>query len=200
MSAPPSERRFTWIHAASIVLVVGALVWIGVAAAPHVTRPRVEGLIRGAGSWGPLILLGLQIAQILIAPIPGVFMPILAGALYGPVLGVLIAAGGALLGSGAAFAIGSRAGSPLLRRWLGEEAVEKAHALVGGKRWLALIPLFLLPFTPADAICFVAGMIGVRGNRFLLAVLLGRVPKDSALALAGAGLIRLGHFVSGHGG
>jgi uncharacterized membrane protein YdjX (TVP38/TMEM64 family) len=199
MSRAPSENRFTWIHALVILVVVGALVWIGFLAAPHFTRARLEGALRGAGAWGPLILIGLQIAQILIAPIPGVFMPILAGVLYGPVLGVLIAAVGTMLGSAAAYLIGRRAGLPLLRRWIGAAAVEKAQEMVGGRRWLALIPLFLFPFTPADAICFVAGMVGVRANHFAAAVLLGRVPKDSALALAGAGLIKLGGLISGHG-
>ena len=200
MSRAPSQHRFTWIHALIIVAFVAALVWIGIEAAPYFTRARLEGFIRGAGAWGPLILLGLNVAQILIAPIPGVFVPIVAGILYGPVLGSLIAAGGTLLGSAVAFAIGSRAGVPLLRRLIGDEVVEKAQSLMGGGRWLALIPLFLLPFTPADALCFVAGMIGIKASRFGLAVLLGRVPKEIALALAGAGLIRLGGFVSGHGG
>jgi|SRR6267378_1684693 len=200
MSRAPSEHRFTWIHALVILAVAVALVWIGIAAAPYFTRARLEGFIRGAGAWGPFILIGLNIAQILIAPIPGVFVPIVAGILYGPVLGALIATVGTLLGSALAFAIGSRAGVLLLRRWIGNDVVEKAQALMGGGRWLALIPLFLLPFTPADAICFVAGMIGIRSSRFALAVLLGRVPKEVALALAGAGLIRLGGFVSGHGG
>ena len=157
-----------------------------------------SGFIRGGGAWGPLLLLGLIVAQILIAPIPGFFMPILAGILYGPVLGVIVAVAGTLIGSAIAFAIGKRAGLPLLRRWLGEGTIAKAQALVGGRRWVALVPLFLLPFTPADAICFVAGMIGVRTRRFALAVVLGRVPKETALALAGAGLIRLGNLVSGH--
>jgi len=200
MSRAPSERRFTWIHALFILVLAAALIWICFAAAPHFTRARVEGWIRGAGAWGPFILLAIQIAQIIIAPIPGVFLPILAGILYGPVLGLLIASVGTLLGSALAFTIGSRAGVPLLRRWIGDETVEKAQALMGGKRWLALIPIFLFPFTPADAICFVAGMIGIKARHFALTVLLGRVPKECALALAGAGLIRLGGFVSGHGG
>ncbi|HMI30342.1 MAG TPA: VTT domain-containing protein [Candidatus Limnocylindrales bacterium] len=189
--------RFPWKHAIIIAAVVAAVVCLGIFLAPHFTRPRMESLIRGAGHWGPLILLGVQIAQILIAPIPGVFMSILAGALYGPLVGSLIAVVGTLLGSMAAYAIGSRAGVPLLKRWIGEEKVEKASAIVGGKRWMALVPIFLFPFTPADAVCFVAGMIGMRPGRFFLAVLLGRMPKECALALAGAGLIRLGGFVAG---
>jgi len=198
MPRAPSERRFTWIHVVGIAVVLAALVWIGIAAAPTFARGRLESYVRGVGVWGPLILLGLQIAQIIIAPIPGVFVPIVAGILYGPVLGVLIATVGTMLGSAAAFAIGSRAGMPLLRRWIGAETLARAQDLVGGRRWIALVPIFLLPFSPSDAICFIAGMIGVRADRFALAVLLGRVPKDAALALAGAGLIRLGNLVSGH--
>lgn len=195
MSRAQPQRRFPWIPLLALLAFLALTVWIAVASAPHFTRPRLESFIRSAGAWGPLILFGLTIAQILIAPIPGVFMPILAGALYGPVVGVLIAAGGTLVGSATAYFIGSKAGVPLLKRWIGAENVERAHGLVGGKRWLALVPLFLLPFTPADAICFVAGMIGIKPLRFGLAVLLGRVPKDGALALAGAGLIHLGDLV-----
>jgi uncharacterized membrane protein YdjX (TVP38/TMEM64 family) len=195
MSRAEPQRRFQWIPLLLLLAFVLLAVWIAIVSAPHFTRPRLESFIRSTGAWGPFILFGLMIAQILIAPIPGVFMPILAGALYGPVVGVLIAAGGTLVGSATAYFIGSRAGVPLLKRWIGAENVERAQRLMGGKRWIALVPLFLLPFTPADAICFVAGMIGILPLRFALAVLLGRVPKDGALALAGAGLIHLGDLV-----
>jgi uncharacterized membrane protein YdjX (TVP38/TMEM64 family) len=199
MSRKQTTFQFRWTHAIAIAAVVAVSVWIGIEAAPVFTRSRLEAFVRGAGPWGPYILLGLQIAQILVAPIPGVFMPILAGALYGPVVGVLIVSAGTVLGSSAAYAIGGRAGLPLLKRWLGEENVAKAQRLVGGKRWLALVLIFLVPFSPSDAICFVAGMIGIKPDRFFLAVLIGRVPKDCALALAGAGLIRLGGFLSASG-
>ena len=195
MSRAEPQRRFPWIPLLLLLAFLVLTVWIAIASAPHFTRPRLESFIRSTGTWGPFILFGLMIAQILIAPIPGVFMPILAGALYGPVVGVLIAAGGTLVGSAAAYFIGRRAGVPLLKRWIGAENVERAQKRMGGKRWIALVPLFLFPFTPADAICFVAGMIGIKPLRFGLAVLLGRVPKDGALALAGAGLIHLGDLV-----
>jgi len=199
MARSRPASRFPWKHAIIIAAIVAALVGLCIAMAPIVTRPRMEALVRGAGLWGPLILLGVQIAQILIAPIPGVFMSILAGVLYGPLVGSLIAVVGTLIGSAAAYAIGRKAGVPLLKRWIGAEKVARAGAIVGGRRWLALVPIFLFPFTPADAICFVAGMVGMKPGRFFLAILLGRVPKECALALAGAGLIRLGGLVARSG-
>jgi len=187
-------RRISWLQGILLAIAIGGLVWLGIALAPMFSRERLEQLVRGAGAWGPAILLGLQVAQILVAPIPGVFVPILAGILYGPVVGPCLASLGTVLGSAAAFAIGSRAGRPLLERWIGAAQIEKAHALIGGKRWLALIPLFLVPFSPSDALCFVAGIVGLSPRHFFLAVLLGRLPKDCALALAGSGLIGLGSW------
>lgn len=191
----PSPRGARWRLLLLALAVAAALVGIAILTAPYVSRSRLEGLIRGAGVWGPLVLIGLQVLQILIAPIPGVFMPLLAGILYGPGAGIVITITGTLLGSGLAFAIGRRAGLPLLRRWIGDGNVERARSLVGGRRWLALALIFLVPFSPSDAICFVAGMIGMRTSRFAPAVLLGRVPKDAALVLVGAGLLRLGDWI-----
>ncbi|MBI4364850.1 MAG: TVP38/TMEM64 family protein, partial [Candidatus Latescibacteria bacterium] len=145
MSGPgPEEQRrlrFSWSQGVLLAIVIAALVWLGIALAPMFSRERVETLVRGAGEWGPLILVGLQVAQILVAPIPGVFVPILAGILYGPIVGPLLASTGTVLGSAAAYTIGWRAGRPLLERWVGRDRLERAHALLGGKRWLALIPL-----------------------------------------------------------
>lgn len=182
---------FRWILAAA---GLAAIVAVGFWATPHFSRERLEGWVAEAGAWGPMVLLLVQVVQIVVAPIPGVLVPFLAGFLYGPWLGPLVAVGGTALGSVAAFAAGRFAGRPLAARWVGEAPLERAHQLIGGKRWLALVPLFLVPFSPADALCIVAGLIGLDWRHFLLAVALGRLPKDAALALAGAGLLRLDLF------
>lgn len=185
--APPPRGRPSWRAVLLFAAVAAVIIVAGYALAPLVTRARVEGWVRGAGGWGPYLLLAVQMAQILVAPIPGVFVPLLAGALYGPVVGALVTVAGTLLGSTAAYWIGRGAGRPVAERWIGPVAVEKAHALLRGKRWLALVPIFLVPFSPADAICFAAGILSMPWGSFALAVLLGRVPKDAALAI-GAGL------------
>jgi len=176
--------------AAALAAIVAAGYWL----APYVSRERLESWVRAAGAWGPLVLLVFQVAQIVVAPFPGLFVPFLAGLFYGPWLGPAVAAGGTALGSVAAYALGRFAGRPLAARWVGEEPLDRAHRLIGGKRWLALVPLFLVPFSPSDALCIVAGLIGLDWRYFLLAVALGRVPKDAAIALAGAGLLRLDSF------
>jgi uncharacterized membrane protein YdjX (TVP38/TMEM64 family) len=170
-------------------IVALAAVTIAVArwAAPYVTRARLESWVEGAGPWGPLVLLGIQVGQILAAPIPGVLVPILAGVLYGPVLGPILTVGGTLIGSAVAYWIGRTAGHPLAERLVGKPAIDKAEALIHGKRWVALALVFLIPFSPADALCFVAGIVGMRWPLFTAAILAGRVPKE-VLISAGAAL------------
>ncbi len=170
-----------------VVVIFGAITVLGFVLAPHFHRERIEGWVRAAGAWGPFVLLAVQACQILLAPIPGFFVPVLAGLFYGPIVGPLITMAGSVLGSGAAFWIGRSGGRPVAERLVGEEAIRKAQQLFAGKRWIALVPLLLFPFSPADALCFVAGIIGMDAKRFFFAVALGRLPKDAIVA-AGAAL------------
>lgn len=189
-----SPRR-AWPSTARWLLLLLAAVlaaWLVHRVGPHLSRARIEGWTAAAGSWGPLVLLVVQVLQIVVAPIPGAMVPFLAGALYGPWAGPLIAAAGTALGSAGAYALGRVAGRPLASRWVGAAALDRAHAMIGGRRWVALVPLFLFPLSPSDALCIAAGVIGLEWPQFLLAVALGRLPKDAVVALAGAGLLRLG--------
>lgn len=184
--ARPDGKR-ALLRATFLVLGIGAAIGIaGYLLAPHISREGMEAWVKNAGAWGPIALLGLQAGQILAAPIPGVFVPLIAGVLYGPLWGSILTAIGTLIGSAAAYWIGRAAGRRIAEKWIGASALAEARRLVQGKRWLALIPLFLFPFSPADALCFMAGIVGVGWPPFLGAVLLGRIPKDVAIAIGAA--------------
>ena len=183
----PESRSSQILRIAIFVLIVAGLTGLILAFAPHLSRARVHEWAMGAGVWGPLLLIGIQAGQILAAPIPGVFVPVVAGVLYGPVLGPLVTIVGTILGSAGAYWIGQTGGRRIAERLLGRAAVAKASRLLHGRRWMALIPIFLFPFSPADALCFVAGIVDMGWTRFAIAVAIGRIPKDALLAAA-AGL------------
>jgi len=181
----PGAPKRALLRATILFVVIGGV--IGVVAyllRPHITQEQLAGWVRGAGPWGPIALLGIQAGQILAAPIPGVFVPLVAGVLYGPLWGSVFTGIGTVIGSAAAFWIGRGAGRRVAVRWIGKDALEEAQNAIRGKRWLALIPLFLFPFSPADALCFVSGIVGVGWLQFLTIVALGRIPKDVAIAIS----------------
>ena len=182
----PKRLRWWLLGAAVVVLLVATLLFLRWAM-PIFTREHLASWVKGAGAWGPLVLLGMQALQILVAPIPGVFVPIMAGVFYGPVVGPLLTMAGTLIGSALAYWIGRLAGRVVAERWIGKPALDKAHDLLHGKRWLALAVIFLIPFSPADALCFVSGIVGMGWGPFTAAVLVGRLPKDVLIA-AGAAL------------
>jgi len=183
----PESRASQLVRIAILVVIVAGVTALILVFAPHLSRARVNAWAKGAGVWGPLLLIGIQAGQILVAPIPGVFVPVVAGILYGPIVGPLVTVVGTVLGSAGAFWIGRTGGRRVTEKLLGRAAVAKAGKLLHGRRWIALIPIFLFPFSPADALCFVAGIVDMEWSRFLLAVAIGRVPKDALLAAA-AGL------------
>ena len=183
MNDRPESRRGLpprfWL---SLIVIAAVLLALGIWLAPHLSRERVEAWVRAAGPWGPIALMGVQIVQILLAPIPGGFVQILAGALYGPLWGPVLTSVGTMIGSTAAYWIGRSVAHDVVERWVGADALAKAHDLIRGKRWIALVPIFLVPFSPADAICFMAGIVNVPWGPFTIAVLVGRLPRDAALA------------------
>jgi len=180
----PESRSSQILRIAIFVAIVVGLSILILALAPHLSRARIHAWARAAGIWGPLLLLGIQAGQIIAAPIPGVFVPVVAGILYGPIVGPLATVGGTILGSAGAYWIGRTGGRHMTERLLGRAAVAKAGKLLEGRRWIALIPIFLVPFSPADALCFVAGIVEMNWSRFVIAVAIGRIPKDALIAAA----------------
>ena len=55
--------------------------------------------VRSHGVWGMLVFLALEVFQIVVAVVPGEPVQIMAGALYGPVGGLLLCLVGILIGS-----------------------------------------------------------------------------------------------------
>jgi len=182
-----SAAKHPFVRATLLFVAIGGVITLlGFLIKPHISHEAIKEWVRHAGPWGPVALLGVQAGQILAAPIPGVFVPLIAGVLYGPLWGSVLTGIGTAIGSAAAYWIGRGAGRRIAEKWIGEEALEQAQQAIRGKRWLALIPLFLFPFSPADALCFMSGIAGVGWPQFLLAVLFGRIPKDVVIAISAA--------------
>jgi uncharacterized membrane protein YdjX (TVP38/TMEM64 family) len=128
------------------------------------------------GPWGMLALIGLQVAQTLLAPIPGHGLNIVGGYLYGLWLGTLINMTGTLIGSGIAIWLARRFGRPLVERWVPPKRLAQLDRLAKQRGPAFFFLIFLFPFLPDDAACFVAGLSPLPLGEMMLLVLLGRLP------------------------
>lgn len=144
------------------------------------------------GPWGPLGIVVLEVAQILLAPIPGQAVGVVSGYLYGPWWGTLYAMAGLVAGSLLGFLLARHLGRPLIRRLAGESTLAHIDSLARRGGALFFLLVWLVPFTPDDVACFAAGLTPISMGQLLLLVTLGRLPGVLVSAWLGANATRLG--------
>jgi uncharacterized membrane protein YdjX (TVP38/TMEM64 family) len=139
-------------------------------------QEQIGSWVAGFGPWGPLALVALEIAQTLLAPIPGQAIEAVGGYLYGPWLGTLYAMLGVGVGSLLGFLLARRFGRPWVARLVGPHALARLDDLArrGGALFFFLIWLF--PFVPDDLACLAAGLTPMPTGQFLILMFLGRMP------------------------
>jgi len=124
------------------------------------------------GALAPLIYTGAFSLQILLAPVPGNFMGLMGGYLFGAALGTLYSVAGLTLGAGLAMLIARRFGRPLLERFFAP-----AHLAHWEKKLRVRSPVtwWLIFFFPVpDLIFYAAGLTSAPLRLLLIAVLTGR--------------------------
>jgi uncharacterized membrane protein YdjX (TVP38/TMEM64 family) len=124
------------------------------------------------GATAPLVYIGVFSLQILIAPLPGQFLGVMGGYLFGVMLGSLYSITGLALGAGLAIWLGRRFGRPLLERFFEAQQLayweKKMRTRSGFTWWL----LFLFPVP--DVIFYIAGLSSTSLRTLLIALIAGR--------------------------
>lgn len=163
------------IALAGLIVVTGSLGWLP--GLKLLSDPdQLRAVVTGWGPWGALVLIGLQIAQSLLAPIPGHALGLAGGYLYGAWLGTLINMAGTMIGSGIAMGLARRFGRPLVQRWVSSDWLARLDGLAARRGPAVFFLIFLFPFLPDDAACYVAGLSPLPLRELLLLALLGRLP------------------------
>ncbi|HEX7100032.1 MAG TPA: TVP38/TMEM64 family protein [Acidimicrobiia bacterium] len=191
-ASPPEEKRsrlLPFLIGGAVLAALGMLTWW---AWPYISRffdpEEARRLVEDAGAWGPLVLIGMQVVQIVIAPIPGQITGLVGGYLFGPVLGVVYTTIGATIGFTLVFILARRWGRPFVEKFVSREHLERFDHLAGKRGTLALFLVFLLPAFPDDVISFIAGLTPIPIRTLVLISLAGRLPGYVLLSLGGNGL------------
>jgi uncharacterized membrane protein YdjX (TVP38/TMEM64 family) len=147
----------------------------------------VQSYVEKAGSWGPLVLILLNVLQIVIAIIPGHVVQLAAGYLYGPYWGFLYAAIGLLGGAMAAMALARFFGRPVAKWMIGEARLQRWEKVTHSDSTLIWALLMLGPI--GDIPFVLAGLSSVSFTKIFLLTLFVRVPSAFLSTAVGGGLI-----------
>jgi uncharacterized membrane protein YdjX (TVP38/TMEM64 family) len=151
-------------------------------------RAWVRDMVKSTGWAATLVFMGLQVGQVLFAPIPGEVTGFLGGYMFGAVNGFLLSTVGLTLGSMLAFGIGHFLGERVVRKLVRCESFEKYNQMVQYKGILVIFVFFLIPGFPKDYLCMFLGLTTLPGRVFFVVSTIGRMPGTLALSLQGASI------------
>lgn len=149
-------------------------------------QQAISARLRVAGIRGPLVLFLGHLVQVLIAFIPGHFLVIAGGYVYGFIGGFFLNMFAAVFASQFAFLLARRAGRPIVNRFVDEKVLERWYRIGEEQGFLFFTIAFMLPLFPTDTMNYVGGLSGITSWRFLTANILGRIPNIAMFTLIGS--------------
>ncbi|MFW6289111.1 MAG: TVP38/TMEM64 family protein [Spirochaetota bacterium] len=182
-------RRQAIVRWATFVLIVaagvGLFMWFDASFGPFdwgeifSSREALQEFVSRFHPYGPLAFFMVQTLQVIVAPIPGNITALAGGAIFGLWWGFAISTAGLVVGSSIAFAV---------ERFVPAQVIDKYLDSTADRHFVTLFILFLLPFFPDDALCFISGLSKLRFHVFLIFVLVGRPAGMFVSSLVGAGI------------
>lgn len=158
-------------------------------------RERLQAWVARLGPWGPVVTIGLNVLQVVLAPIPGQFVGVMNGYLYGLAAGTLYSMVGLVIGTGTAMMLARRFGRPLVERLLSEGQVARWDDLTAQEGPWFFFLVFLFPFVPDDVTSFLIGLSPLSISRMLVLATLGRLPGVFVSCWVGARAAELPRWV-----
>lgn len=146
-------------------------------------------LVHDSGPLGMLTMIGIQVVQIIIAPIPGEVVEVASGMIYGPWLGTLLLTMGNVIATAIIFQIVHKLGAPFVQEVVSTEHLEKFQEFErSGKLGLLTFVLFLLPGMPKDTFTYLLSLTNMKMKQVVVITTIARLPVLFCTLLAADGL------------
>lgn len=139
------------------------------------------------GAWAWIIFFLIQVAQVIILPIPAQITTIAGVLIFGAWKAFLISAIAIILASYLCFGIGRWVGVKIAYQIASKETVDKYRNLLTKKGRLLLPIMFLFPAFPDDLLCFIAGTTKMTWRYFIIITLLTRLVGVACICWLGSG-------------
>jgi uncharacterized membrane protein YdjX (TVP38/TMEM64 family) len=203
-SGPPARSsRLVWLQRAAVATIwVGAIVaWqLHQSSTGRSVTETAQAFIDVVGEswWGVVAYVLVYLARPIVL-FPASLLTIVAGILFGPVVGVVVVVFAANASAMVAYGVGRLLGRPPA----GSDA--EPGDLSMARRWsnrmrdnsFETVLIMRLLFLPYDLVNYLAGLLRLRWLPFLLATALGSLPGTVSFVLLGASLDRVDDGLGG---
>ncbi len=154
--------------------IVADLVNSDLTAADRVAR--LQEFFRDAGALSPLAYVVFVIAEVVIAPIPGLMLYAPGGLIFGPWYGGTLALVGNMIGAGLSCSLTRTANHRWLDRIAGHKSMENLQDVLNRRGLWMIVLLRLNPLTSSDLLSYAAGFTQIPVWHMMLATGLGMAP------------------------
>jgi uncharacterized membrane protein YdjX (TVP38/TMEM64 family) len=161
---------------------------------------NLKTFIMSYGRYSIVVLVLIQILQVIVFFIPGGFVQIAAGYIYGTFLGTVIVVTGTIIGSIVTFALARRMGRPFITKIVSEKDISFFKRLLHTghdeskehkRKNMSLIVIFflyLIPGIPKDALGYICGITDIALYDFIIYSTVARLPAVIVSSYFGAGM------------
>lgn len=149
--------------------------------------------ITNSGITGVLILFGLELAQVVLAILPGEPIEILAGICFGPIWGTIFLMISVFIVTCLIYFLVKKFGRNFIYEFFPKEKVDKlenSKLLRDEKKIeLVMIILFLIPGTPKDLLVYIGALLPMKSSRFIAISTLLRFPSIISSTILGDNIL-----------
>ena len=171
-------KKTKWTAALFAALVLlgagGYLLWRTGFFAAAASLEGIQDYIAAFSPYSQLAFLAVQLASVILAPIPSNLTAAGGALLFGLWESFLLTWLAVAAGSLIVFGLARTLGQGFADRFVGEKVSGRYLEVLRRKQDVFLALVFLFPFFPDDLICILAGLTQIRWTRFLAIVLLFR--------------------------
>lgn len=171
------KKRTWFLTLLSTVLLLtmgGILLWRTGFFQAATSLSGLQDYITAFSPYSHLVFFLLQLASVIIAPIPSNVTALAGALLFGTLPAFLLTWAAVVLGSFAVFLLARRLGQAFVDRFVSQTLSDRYLEIIHRKRDVFLAMAFLFPFFPDDILCILAGLTEISLPRFLVLVILFR--------------------------
>ncbi len=140
-------------------------------------QTRVQAWIESFGAWGPLALIGLIVAQVVLSISPISLLPAASAYVFGFWGGVIYSGIGLAIGSTINMVLGRKLGRPFVEKLIDPKAISTFDRFNEKRGPMFYFIVFVMPWVPDDLACYSIGLSRLPLRLMIVLAAIGRLPS-----------------------
>ena len=191
------------INIIALILIISFLIWLYINYHEKLELLKTEqgrdefiNILQGTGIFGSIILILIQALQVVVAFIPGEFVELVSGAMFGPIVGLIICLIGLNLGTLIIYGLVKLFGRPFVNENTKDKKFKFEFLNDPNRSLIIMFFIFLMPGIPKDILIYPVPLTNVKMWKFMIVSSIARIPSVISSTFIGASIIEGDYITS----